>query len=224
MSLFCLSHISSAVEIDISAAKDNTLFESPTGALSNGIGDYIFVGRTLQSDSEDQRRALLQFDVAAHIPDGSTINSAELSLILSRSRGPQSVCLHQMLSDWGEGNSDAAGPEGGGGAAMTDDATWIHAFFDAQNWNTPGGDFNATFLACTPVSTLGQQTFNSVDLTMQVQAWLDNPTTNYGIMLLGDEANIGTAQRFHSRENASGTPTLTVDYTLADLIFADSFE
>ena len=224
--LICISQISLAVEINIPAAKDNTLFESNTGSLSNGAGEYFFVGRTRQGTADDQRRALLQFDIAGNIPGGATINSVTLTITMSRSRGgTQTVNVNRMTSDWGEGTSDSAGPEGGGGTAVTSDATWIHAFFDTQLWNTPGGDFDPVTLANASVTALGAHMFNSPDLTMQVQTWLDNPASNFGIILLGDEATFGSAQRFNSRENASGAPQLTVDYTPPpDLIFVNGFE
>ena len=35
-----------AAVVTVPASMDNTLYESPTGALSNGAGDYFFAGRT----------------------------------------------------------------------------------------------------------------------------------------------------------------------------------
>ena len=55
--------------IDIVASKDNTLYQSATGSLSNGAGQNFFVGRTRQS-SNSLRRGLIAFDIAANIPVG----------------------------------------------------------------------------------------------------------------------------------------------------------
>lgn len=44
-----------------------------------------------------------------------------------------------------------------------------------------------------------------------VQAWLDNPASNFGWLVLGDETGIATAKRFDTRESAS-PPVLTIAY------------
>ena len=45
-----------------------------------------------------------------------------------------------------------------------------------------------------------------------VQSWLDNPATNFGWLVLGDESASATAKRFDTRESAS-PPVLTIEYT-----------
>jgi hypothetical protein len=102
-----------AAMIQVGASKDNTLYESITGSLSNGVGDYLFAGLT-DEDTPMRRRALLAFNVASAIPAGSTINSAILALQMSRTKAATvNVSLHAMQADWGEGTSDADGEEGG---------------------------------------------------------------------------------------------------------------
>src|SRR5688572_4339283 len=70
---------SRAAVIDIPALKDTTLYESATGHLANGGGSFFFAGRTGQQ-SEFRRRGLIAFDVAAFVPAGAVINSAQLIL------------------------------------------------------------------------------------------------------------------------------------------------
>ena len=70
-----------ATVVSLPASKDNTLYESATGALSNATGEYLFTGRTKNGLV---RRAVLSFDVASVVPAGSTINSVTLQLHLSR--------------------------------------------------------------------------------------------------------------------------------------------
>jgi hypothetical protein len=50
-----------------------------------------------------------------------------------------------------------------------------------------------------------------------VQSWLDEPGTNFGWLLRGNEATLSTAKRFDSRENPilANQPVLVVDYTAA---------
>ena len=42
-----------------------------------------------------------------------------------------------------------------------------------------------------------------------VQSWLDDPASNFGWLVLGDESEIPTAKRFDTRESAS-PPVLTI--------------
>ena len=91
--------------------KDNTLYQDPTGQLSNGAGSYLFTGMT---DDSSLRRGLIAFDLSS-IPNNATITGATLSMFLSRS-GPNSagvnLSLRKVLSNWGEGASDAGSPGG----------------------------------------------------------------------------------------------------------------
>ena len=98
--------------VTVNASKDNTLYESPDGALSNGAGQHIFAGVT---GNNMIRRALLAFDLSA-IPEGATITSAQLTLNMSQTGeiAPLEVALHRVLKDWGEGTSQAGRGEGAG--------------------------------------------------------------------------------------------------------------
>jgi hypothetical protein len=198
--------------INIVASRDNTLYESATGSLSNGAGPTCFVGR---SGTGQIRRALLQFDLSS-IPVGATINVVTLSLNMSMSNaGATDVSLHRVVADWGEGTSNA-GISGGGGAPSTPgDATWIHTFFDTSLWSTPGGDFIATSSATTSVGALGTYTWSSAQMLADVQRWIAGPVSNFGWILRGDEVNNNSSKRFDTRENetAANHPTLIIDYT-----------
>lgn len=97
-----------AESVSLAPAKDNTLIQHATGALSNGAGQYLFAGRTNQLPEDSRRRALLQFDVAGSIPSRATINSVTLTMNMSRTiEGAAIVSLHRASADWGEGTSDA---------------------------------------------------------------------------------------------------------------------
>jgi len=180
------------------AAKDNTLYESPTGAASNGQGGFTFVGRLANRGGGELRRTLTQYDIAGTVPAGATITRAELTLTMDRTRtGATDISMHRVTSDWGEGTSDAPGREGQGTASTTDDATWIHAFFGGAMWGAPGGDFTAAGSSTASVAGNGDYTW--LNLVADAQDMLDNPGTNYGWILIGDEANLQTAKRFESR-------------------------
>jgi FtsP/CotA-like multicopper oxidase with cupredoxin domain len=206
--------VAAAVTATIPASKDNTLYESSTGAVSNGSGENMFTGRTKDGLI---RRALVAFDIAANLPAGSTINSVTLQLNLSRSKfnTSESTTLHRVLADWGEGSSNSSANPGQGASSTANDATWIHRFYPGTNWTTPGGDFAGTASASAGIAGSGFFTWSSAAMAADVQAWLDSPASNFGWLIRGNEGGASTAKRFDTSENAQTTrrPVLTVDYT-----------
>jgi len=200
--------------VTLAPAQDNTLYGVPLGNVSNGKGDFLFAGRTNQSSL---RRALLRFDVAAALPPGSTIVSAELRLFMSKTliTLPKDLSLHRVLAAWGEGASNAIGEEGEGAFAEPGDVTWTKTFQPSVSWISPGGDFVASPSATTPVGAVGPYAWSSTDaLVADVQLWLDAPQENHGWVLLGDEATDATSKRFNARENpdAASRPALVLEY------------
>lgn len=201
--------------ITLEPSKDNTLYESEAGDLSNGAGDYLFAGAANRG-SQAIRRALVAFDVASAVPRGSLVSRASLTLHLSRTRvvSPATVTLHRVLADWGEGESDAIGSEGQGSTAQSGDATWVHRFFDSDFWENEGGDFEQAASASMEVVGVGSYTWTSTEnLVADIQGWVDTPETNFGWILIGNEGELGTAKRFDSRENAAEVrPRLEIEF------------
>lgn len=202
-----------AETVVVPAAADNTLIESPTGALSNGAGPAFFVGRNSQT-SNFRRRGLIRFDVAAALPPGVIVTSAELRLVLTPSNPPPiEIGLHRVLADWGEGESSATG--GSGDDAAPGDATWLHTFFDDEFWARPGGDFAPEASATLVVGDAGEFVWPSTPAAVaDVQSWLDFPDENYGWLLRSAEDLPTSAKRFASREeeDAALRPQLLVEY------------
>lgn len=201
---------------NLGARKDNTIY-SESGALSNGMGRRIFTGKTLGRRSSDLRRALLDFDIAAGIPAGATINSATITLTVTKTRSGSPICnFHRLTSDWGEGASNASGPEGRGTTAQPGDATWTRSFSPATTWTTDGGEFNLTDSASTAVGGQGSlNNWTSAQLAADVQDMLDNPGSNFGWILIGAESTPGSAKRFASLQSptVANRPLLVVDFT-----------
>ena len=203
--------------IGIGASKDNTLYQSASGNISNGAGQFFFVGRT---NGGSLRRGVVAFDIASSVPAGSTITSVSLTLHMSWTGvGFRSVDLHRLLADWGEGSSNAGGgPFGGGGggaSATTNDATWVHRFFNTTQWSSNGGDFSNTVSASVSVGGAGTYTWGSTaQMVADVQAWLDDPSASFGWLLKGNEGT-RSAKRFDTKENGtpSNRPVLTVGFT-----------
>ncbi len=204
-----------AETVMIEATQDNTLYESPQGALSNGVGLFMFVGQTNENQS---RRAVLAFKNLDAIPSDAQIQSVKLHLYLSRERSDETVIrLSRLAADWGEGRSHATGQEGAGAGSTADSATWIHRFYSNLSWNSPGGDFSPTPSAQMSVNATGFYSFESTDsMVADVQDWLADPASNYGwIMVDGDITQ--SAKRFNTREGIiSRAPMLEVEYTSAD--------
>jgi len=213
---------SSAVadEVLFGPSKDNTLYEDSAGSISNGAGQYMFAGRVALAGGGRTRRAVIAFPVADFVPADSTITTVTLTLWMSRTpAGDQPVALHRLTSDWGEGTSDAPLEEGGGTAATQDDATWRHTFFNTEFWNSSGGDFVTAPSGSMVIGGIGSYTWPSTPQMVQdVQDWLDDPDSNFGWLLLGNEESLATSKRFNTREfvdDPSKQPVLTIAFTPA---------
>ena len=121
--------------------------------------------------------------------------------------------LHILTTDWGVGESKAAGGQGGRTTAQTGDATWIHTH-DTAMWTNAGGDFVAEASAATSVGGLGKHEWSSDQMNADVQARLDDAATNFGWILIGNESKGKTANRFDTMESSeSARPTLTIEFT-----------
>ncbi len=212
-----------AVIVDFESVADNTLYESTSGALSNGAGEFCFVGA---NSTGNRRRAVMSFDLSS-IPAGSQILSVTLTVHLSQkppAAPATTVGVHRLTAMWGESTSDAGTPGGNGTAAAVGDATWIHTFSPGSLWATAGGDFIAGASSSIPVDAVGSYTWGSTPgLVADVQSWIYGTNGNFGWLLLGDESTNQTARRFDTRENLTATaPTLSIVYL--ESIFADGFE
>ena len=193
--------------------KDTTVYAEDS-TLSNGSGEHLFAG---DNGSAFPRRGLVAFEVAAHVPAGATVDSVELTLTLSHTSvgaGARSITLHRLLADWGEGLSDAEGNEGAGAPATAGDATWTFRFFNTDTWAVAGGDFVPAASASRVVDDVGVYVWRSNGMRDDVQAWLDDPSSNFGWILVGEESGPQTAKRFDSVQLVSpaSRPTLTVYY------------
>lgn len=197
--------------ITLTASKDNTLVKNSGGLLSNGAGQYFFVGTT---NRDVNLRGVLAFNLQT-IPTGATITGVTLTLNMSKTiAGDQTLSLFRLTKNWGEGTSSS--PAGNGTSATTGDATWIHTFFSTQQWTNPGGDFASPASASLSVGAEASYTWGSTaGMVADVQGWLDTPASNFGWIVIGNETEFGTSKRFDSRENgtAANQPKLLVTYT-----------
>jgi len=196
----------------LSPVQDTTVFSQDPGA-GNGAGTNLFVGNTLRSNGV--RRSLFSFDLSA-IPAGAAVESVVLNLRADQVSEQSAFAfkLHRMLSSWGEGSAASVG--GGGAPAGDLDATWTRRFkLSGPDWTQAGGDFVANASATTNVGPTGSYQWADTRMAADLQAWLDTPSTNFGWILIGDEAAFGSAKRFVSSEHAAidDQQTLTIKYT-----------
>ena len=208
--------------VTIGPSKDNTMY-ADSGTWSNALGPGLYVGSNTAGWS---RRALLAFDVVGAVPAGSTITEVTLTLRSTRAHGSTNpIRMHRLTANWGEGTSFAPDPAGSGTTATVGDATWSHRFWDAAPpggsggtlWAVEGGDFVQPVSSTVNVSGTGAYVWPSTaTLVADVQGMLDNPASNFGWVLIANEALLSSAKRFASREYTTNTayrPRLTVTFT-----------
>lgn len=206
--------------ITLSASQDGTLYESATNAESNGAGPTMFVGKILQF-GQYLRRGLVQFDLTGALPEGAIVEDVQLAMRLSRlapDLAQTSLSLHKTSQSWGEGASNAGALGGLGTDATPGDVTWLSSSYPNIAWNQPGGDIASLRSASVTVSDLGPVVWSSnTQLVADVQSWIDQPSTNYGWTIVGDETQPGTAVRLDTRENLDplARPYLQIRYSVS---------
>lgn len=204
-----LTHRISAASVTLRPAKDTTIYGDGNVELSNGAGAFLFAG---SSGEKRVLRSLIAFDVAGQVPAGATINSVTLTLTINTplTSNTNTVGLHKLLADWGEGGSVPPMGGGSGAPATSGDATWNFRLFNTARWAAPGGDFVPAASASQRLVS-GTASFTSAGLSADVQAWVNDPTANFGWILVAQDES-GPAVRFASRQGAPA-PSLIVDYT-----------
>lgn len=230
MVALCLPLAASAESIVLTSSLDNTLFEQPNASMqtSSGLGDSMFVGRT-NMGSNSIRRGLVQFQLEGEIPDNATITGVALTMRETTGmNGDHATVLKRVLTSWGEGTSAATG--GAGATATNGDATWLFSEYNTDpglrvSW-TPGGNFESVISASTVVDDdAGPQqaaffTWSSSEpgnsqMITDVQFWVDNPSSNFGWVILGNESAPMTAKRFNTKDSGFA-PELEVTFVVPE--------
>lgn len=174
----------------------DTYIDSANAGRNYGTCTYVDTDRAGE-------RALLQFDLSG-IPANSVINSAELSLFkYAGDNGAYDVEAFRVTTDWSEGSQCNAN--------------------GTPNWNTgnpwtnAGGDWaDASGVAqgsaaydSVQVSANGIYTWN---LAGMAQEWVDDGTTNRGVILKTLQTGGAKNQQYYSRTGTT-PPVLAVNYT-----------
>ncbi len=207
-----------AVTVTLRPSKDATIY-SPVGgagasgdsALANGKSEYLFAGR---NGEQRALRSLVAFDLAGQIPAGATITAATLSLSINTPHPDYTITLrvHRVTADWSEGTAAPGSGGGSGATAPAGSVTWTARTLGSANWATPGGDFDPTAsVSQLLASTSPAATLATPGLVADVQAWVNNPSANFGWLLKAVSEN-DPAVRFASREGTPA-PSLIVEFT-----------
>ncbi|MEQ4205797.1 DNRLRE domain-containing protein [Actinopolymorpha sp. B9G3] len=136
---------------------------------------WLSVGNN--SSTYGKTRALLERPMEGTIPSGVTVVDAELQLWQSHSTGSGATFdAHALTAPWSEGQ-----------------ATWNQAA-TSDLWTTAGGDYNA---GVADDDTIGSDPKRQIwDVGTIVQGWVDDPASNYGLLLkVHDEAASGPQQQ-----------------------------
>ncbi len=201
----------SATTVTLGSVKDATLISDTSSQLALGAAYNIYAGRVGDQGGGFLRRGLIQFDFQS-IPAGSVVTSVQLKLYMSQSQGgTYTVSLNKSTLSWGEGASFAFG--GGGAPAQTNDATWINRFYPSSPWPTPGGEFITVASASTNVTNVAWYVWGSTArMVADVQEWVNQPATNFGWAVLGNEVTLQSVKRFESRQAGANNPQLIVTF------------
>lgn len=221
----------SAVTVTLGIGKVSTIFENqPENSI--GRGPAVFVGG---DSSGSPRRGLMDFNVAANIPAGATIVSADLTMYVGMVAGadtgtpdatPRTIELHRIIGDWAHGPTgygvQVISGTDQGFPAIPPSPTWNdRRYLQNQPWTTPGGDFSPTVSASTVVGSTvnGAYTWASTPaLVADVQFMLDSPSLGYGWMLLNpDERTAGTYRALYTKDwmDPLLRPQLVITYDVA---------
>jgi len=190
--------------------KDTYLNQGAAG-LNYGVSPRIGVG-TLDATA----RAVFEYDLSM-IPAGADIKSAVFELYMFDHERIMiginfiDVAVHRMTRSWNEGIKDGADCESG--------ATW-NMYNCVNAWIDTGGDFNSNQETKTIVLYSAINQWHQWDVKNLIQQWVDNPSSNFGMMLKDQKEGNGNMMTvflgyFYSDEysDAGFRPKLTVTYT-----------
>ena len=144
--------------------------------VSNNFGR---VG-TLKINYDGRQKILLRFDLSQYIPADAVVTRASLGLYIYDHGDPRStgsatdIQIFEVLRPWRE-----------------DEATWLWAAL-GEPWNGCDSPSDRSFLpvgAATVSPPGGFVSFDSPQLAGIIQHWVSDPSTNYGMVLIGNSPN-----------------------------------
>lgn len=212
LSTLFLAGAASAATINEFALQDTTIYNNGN---ANGSGQGLFAGA---SGSSVVQRGLIEFDLSA-ISAGSIITNVSLTMHVNSvgsANTTDTITLNTLSQDWNAGTAGGGSATKGGGSGYTPntgDATWSSSGY--ASWPN-GGAFDSTVSDSLQITGIGYYTFSGANLITNIQSWVDNPDSNFGWVLRGNELTAGSSKRFSSSENTgnggANVPVLNIEY------------
>lgn len=186
-----------------------TTFQRGAGGYAGNVATY-FDGAAgynhspyLRVSADNYSKSLLRFDVTG-IPITETIAEATLRVFpISRSNANSlTLAAHQVLADWTDSQANRTQRQSG------------------VNWQAvgmgSGSDYATAAAGVTPLASAGG-VFVDLDVKSLAQAWVADPATNYGLVLLAQNATGSVTYSFCSELGwapctAAQAPQLTIWY------------
>ncbi|HVV02274.1 MAG TPA: Ig-like domain-containing protein, partial [Verrucomicrobiae bacterium] len=194
----------------VSIAPDADAYISSSFTDQN-FGDQTTVvsGLLGVNSGRELRRTFLRFNLDGVVPQGAVIESASLTLTVTRApqagRADSVFDLRRMLKPWTEGQ-----------------VTWTSAS-GSVSWEIAGAsgasDASQTASSSALIQAEATCTFaTTTALVADVQAWTDSPQNNFGWLLISeDEQTPETARHFGAREDPLNAALLQITYSLPSL-------
>ena len=152
----------------------------------NGTNPYVSMDAEDPTGSGKPLRALIQWEIPARTVSGK-VRAVAMELTVVNHSGGVTYSINPLLRPWSELK-----------------ASWNRAL-EVANWETPGAtgptDSSTVLLGQIGATQVGRLTVWLADAGVaQVQAWVDDPSTNFG-MLLGRTTSGANGLDFDSGES-----------------------
>ena len=143
-------------------------------------------------------RALLLFDLS-QIPSSAGIEGAKLWLYADQLVGPtdgREIRCYRLTRNW-----------------PCKSTTWCEPWDPTMECQNGGGHYDSAPIAWSPVNSVGWKDWTVTDL---VESWWAEPSSNFGVILIGEEGVSGWCEFASTDNSAEGghPPQLEVVYSL----------
>ena len=175
----------------------DTYISQNSATANYGTSATLLVDGDDPSGSTKDLASILKWDTSS-IPTGKTVTSASIALNVFDASA-NTYELYEMKRNWTEGG-----------------ATW-NQYASGSNWATAGAsgstDRGTTVLGTMTASGTGTYTINlNSSGKALVQSWINNPSTNYGMIITDSSNTDGLDIRSSEYSTASSRPLLSVTY------------
>lgn len=208
-------------------------WEDPSTAVhvyNQGAQDVLRLGRRRGGPTEEIFRSLVRFDLTGVVLEPDRLVGAQLELTGWMHGGenllfspPTSV--YALLWPWGEGTGVVRDVEEG-------EVSWLHSEYPTP-WAVPGASGIGTdregepLLRTAPTNVVGAKHYlASEGLTEAVRGWLEDPASNFGLLLKVDNEDRRGILNLASREVPDPTyfPKLVLHFRNAVPACADGID